>query len=290
MVFIFSLLTILASQAHAAPERVVWNKPNWPPYYITEGPRTGQGHLDKLFKLVQNQAPHLQFTPIKENSIKDFRGGPNERFCNSSFLRTKERDKTAYFTAFYLQPPVQIIVRKETWKKPLYEAKVLPFKRLIDVSLRGVFAKARSYGDYVNSVLKEQKKNPHVSYISNTGESLSLLTIVDLGRADYTLEYPEVLRYMEQEKLIKNDLVTIEIEEQRTPYVVYISCPRNDWGKNIISILDQAVQKAASMKEFKTLMEEWYPADVRTRYRKDFDEFYKKRSSSSWTTVPLEKK
>lgn len=283
------ILSIYVS-SRAASERIVWSKPHWPPYYIAEGPNTGKGHLDQLLNLIAKQNKDLNFDSIhSEIGQLDFRGKVLERTCNGAVLKTKDREQSAYFSAFYLQPPVQVIIRTKDWKKNYFEAKVISFKQLLDSPLRGVFSSGRSYGDILNPMLKENLKSDHLSFLSRT-ESLSLLSLVGMGRADYTLEYPEVIRYMQNEKLLEEPLTAIEVEEQRTPYVVYIACPKNDWGKRIIVMLDQAVQKAAATREFKTLMEEWYPNNVKSRFRQEFDEFYKKRAAGEWTTVPREKK
>lgn len=281
---------VLSLSAWAAPERIVWSKPHWPPYYIAEGPDTGKGHLDQLLNLIARQNKDLTFDSVhSEIGQLDFRGKVLEKTCNGAVLKTKEREQSAYFSAFYLQPPVQVIVRAKDWKKNFFEAKVISFKQLLSSPFRGVFSSGRSYGEALNPLIKENIKNHQISFLSRT-ESLSLLSLVSLGRADYTLEYPEVIRYMQNEKLLGEPLVSMEVEEQRTPYVVYIACPKNDWGKRIILLLDQAVQKAAATPEFKKMMEEWYPSSVQSRFREEFDEFYEKRASGPWTTVPNVKK
>ncbi|MGE5085525.1 MAG: hypothetical protein ACM3MG_04440, partial [Bacillota bacterium] len=255
-----------------------------------EGPKTGKGHLDQLLSLIERQNHDFVFNSV-HSEIKQlgFRGNTLERTCNGAVLRTKEREKNAYLSAFYLQPPVQIIMRTSDWKKNYSEAKVISLKQLLESPLRGVFATGRSYGETLDSLLKEQQKNSKVTLIPRS-ESLSLVSMIDLERADYTLEYSEVLRYMQNEKLLSTPMVSIEIEEQRTPYVVYISCPKNDWGKHIIRMLDNTMQKIAATEEFRSLTEKWYSPEVRARYRRDFDDFYKKRSSGEWTTAPSVKK
>lgn len=274
----------------AAPERIVWSKPHWPPYYIAEGPKAGKGHLDQLLSLIEKQNPEISFNSVhSEIEQLGYRGTPLERTCNGAVLKTKEREKNAYMSAFYLQPPVQIIMRTADWKKMYFESKVISLQQLLRSSLHGVFAAGRSYGETLDTLIKRQDKRNKVSLIPRS-ESLSLVSMINLQRADYTLEYPEVLRYMQDEKLLSTPMVSIEVEEQRIPYVVYISCPKNDWGKRIIRTLDKTVQKIAATEEFKTLTEKWYSAETKLRYRRDFDDFYKRRSSSEWTTVPSEKK
>lgn len=284
------VITLLAKfQAWADPERIVWSKPHWPPYYIAEGPNTGKGHLDQLLNFIAKQNPDLSFDSIhSEIGQLDFRGKVLEKTCNGAVLRTKEREQSAYFSAFYLQPPVQIIMRTKDWKRSYYEAKVISFKQLLASSAHGVFSSGRSYGDSLNVLLKANIKNDNVSFFARS-ESLSLLSLVSLGRADYTLEYPEVIRYIQDEKLLNEPLTAIEVEEQRAPYVVYIACPKNAWGKKTLTLLDKAVQKAAATQEFKKLMEEWYPPYIKARFRQEFDEFYKKRAAGEWTTVQKNK-
>ncbi|MFM6927061.1 MAG: TIGR02285 family protein [Bdellovibrio sp.] len=274
----------------AAPERIVWNKPHWPPYYIAEGPKAGKGHLDQLLSLIEKQTPDFTFNSVhSEIEQLDYRSNSLERTCNGAVLRTKEREKKAYLSAFYLQPPVQIIMRTSDWKKIFFEAKVISLKQLFESPLRGAFAAGRSYGETLDTLINGQQKNSKISRIPRS-QSLSLVSMVDLQRVDYTLEYAEVFRYMQNEKLLSTPMVSVEVEEQRTPYVVYISCPKNEWGKHVIRMLDKTMQKIAATEEFRSLTEKWYSSEIKTRYRHDFDDFYKRRSSGEWTTVPSDKK
>lgn len=274
----------------AATESIVWSKPHWPPYYIAEGPNTGKGHLDQLLSLIEKQNPNFTFNSVhSEIEQLGFRGSALERTCNGAVLKTKEREKNAYLSAFYLQPPIQIVMRTADWKKIYFESKVLSLKRLMDSSLRGVFAAGRSYGESADELIKQQSKNNKISLVPRS-ESLSLVSMINLQRADYTLEYPEVLRYMQNEKLLSTPMVTVEVEEQRAPYIVYIACPKNDWGRHVIRSLDSTVRKIAATEEFRSLTEKWYTPEIKSRYRREFDEFYKRRSSQEWTTAPTEKK
>lgn len=161
------VITLLAKfQAWADPERIVWSKPHWPPYYIAEGPNTGKGHLDQLLNFIAKQNPDLSFDSIhSEIGQLDFRGKVLEKTCNGAVLRTKEREQSAYFSAFYLQPPVQIIMRTKDWKRSYYEAKVISFKQLLASSAHGVFSSGRSYGDSLNVLLKANIKNDNVSFL-----------------------------------------------------------------------------------------------------------------------------
>ncbi len=284
LLWLFIYLTTLTSSQ--ANERIIWYKPNWPPYFEPSGPQTGQGYIDQLLNYLQSELPDVQFesTYYALNSLEQMRlQKPNT--CNVSHLRTPEREKIAYFTAFYIQPPPQLVFREADWKTKLYEAKVISLARILDEkNLHGGFSSARSYGAALDSLLTSRKKNPNVEILTGSPESSSLLNMLSAKKFDFTLEYPEVVNYLIANKMVLGNLAFAEVQEQRDAVVVHIACSKTPWGKKTILLLDSTLQKIANTAKFKKLMEDWHSADLRQTFRKDFDEFYKKRSRP-WTNA-----
>lgn len=280
------LISLSVSPAFAK-ERIIWYKPNWPPYFESSGPKTGQGSIDKLLDYLQEQFPDVQFDSsyYALSSLEQMRQQrPNT--CNVSHLRTPAREKIAYFTAFYIQPPPSLVFRFEDWKSKIYEAKVVSLEKLLDEkNMRGGFSTDRSYGTTLDSMINRNKNNSAVSMIVGTPDSTSMINMLSAKKFDYALEYEEVAHYLIDNKLAQGPLGFAEVEEQRTPVVVHIACSKTDWGKKTILALDKALQKIASTDKYKHLMEDWHSPQIRQAYRKDFDDFYKKRSSSAWTNI-----
>ncbi|MNL66704.1 hypothetical protein D3C87_1912110 [compost metagenome] len=53
--------------------------------------------------------------------------------------------------------------------------------------------------------------------------------------------------------------------------------------------IDRALQELAQEQSFRDLVEVYYPEDVKNKYRKDFDAFYKERAKGPMTSAPLGK-
>ena len=280
------LISFIASPAFAK-ERIIWYKPNWPPYYESSGPKTGQGYIDKLLDYLQTQFPDVQFDSnyYALSSLEQMRQQrPNT--CNVSHLRTPAREKIAYFTAFYIQPPPSLVFRLEDWRNKIYEAKVFSLEKLLnEKNLRGGFSADRSYGSPLDALIRKNRNSSSVSMITGAADSTSMINMLNSKKFDYVLEYEEVAHYVVDNKLAEGPLGFSEVEEQRSPVVVHIACSKTDWGKKTILALDKSLQKIASTAKYRHLMEDWHSPQIRETYRKDFDDFYKKRASASWTNI-----
>lgn len=289
--FIFAVLFFFNSnfaEAAAAKERIIWYKPNWPPYFETSGPRAGQGYIDKLLDYLQSQMPDIQFESLyySLNSLAQMRK-QSPFTCNVSHLRTPEREKIAYFTAFYIQPPPQLVFRSDDFKKKMFEAKVLSLSRLLEQKdMRGGFSADRSYGPTLDVLIKTHKNKSNVQMLQGIPDSSSILNMLTAKRFDYSLEYEEVANYLQKNKLIIGNFSFAEVEEQRAPVVVHIACSKTDWGLKTISRLDSILRRISSTPKYKELMESWHSEALLQSYRKDFDEFYQRRSSETWTNAP----
>ena len=243
--FLCSLFLSLASLAETK-EKIIWYKPNWPPYYMPTGSQVGEGHIDKLLDILQKQFPNIQFEssyyPL--TSLKEMRERrPNT--CNVSHLRTKDREKVAYFTAFYIQPPPQLVFRKSDWKEKLYEAKVVSLAQtLTDTKMHGGFSEERSYGANLDPLIKAKAKSSQIEMIPGASDSTSVLNMISADKIDYSIEYPEVVEYLLKNKLANGNFALTEVEEQREPVVVHIACSKTDWGRKTILQLDAEIGRA----------------------------------------------
>ncbi|MDG0818233.1 TIGR02285 family protein [Bdellovibrio svalbardensis] len=284
------LLLITSSHPANAKERIIWYKPSWPPYFEATGPRTGQGFIDQLLNYlqdeIQSEHPEVQFesTYYALGTLEQMRlQKPNT--CNVSHLRTPDREKIAYFTALYIQPPPQLVFREADWKTKLFEAKVISLSRLLDEkNLHGGFSTARSYGTALDAIIASRKKNSTVEIIPGSPESSSLLNMLSAQKFDFTLEYEEVVNYLESNKMVLGRFALAEAEEQRSAVVVHIACSKTEWGRKTILLLDSTLQRLANTVKFKRLMENWHSPALRNTFRKDFDEFYKTRAGA-WTNA-----
>ncbi|QDK37641.1 TIGR02285 family protein [Bdellovibrio sp. NC01] len=289
--FIFSVSFLFSSsfaEAASTKERIIWYKPNWPPYFETSGPRAGQGYIDKLLDYLQSQMPDTQFESLyySLNSLAQMRK-QSPYTCNVSHLRTPEREKYAYFTAFYIQPPPQLVFRTEDFKNKMFEAKVVSLARLLDQKdLRAGLSADRSYGSTLDAIIKTHKNKSNVETLQGIPDSSSTLNMLSAKRFDYAIEYEEVARYLQSNKLVIGNFSFAEIEEQRGLVVVHIACSKTDWGLKTISRLDSILRRISGTPKYKELMESWHSEALLKSYRKEFDEFYQRRSSETWTNAP----
>lgn len=269
---------------------VPWAITEWPPYFITRGPDVNQGRLDRLKKILEAHMIEYQFSDLLADTprtVELWKKGRN--VCTGAALRTLEREKWAYFTAFAFQIPHEYVLVTanaavlEGLPKDLYLKDILARKEL-----KGVFTKGRSYGHLLDEMIRRSSQEGGNQYvIENSSEGyVSLFKMLEKGRYDYLIEYEDVIRAYNEQIFPARPLFYRHLKESFPSVVFHFACTKNAWGQGIVSRVDRLMQEIALTKEYQAAMESWVDGNLSKKNRKLLDEFYQKRAQGPWTTVP----
>lgn len=281
--FLFLIFSINAFSQEK--QTVPWAVTDWSPFYILKGPSQDDGKMDRLRKVLEEQLPQYSFVPITADSPRLIELWQiNKNVCSGATIKTPEREKWAYFTAFVHQSPAELVLF--TAKPELFKAKGnLSFAQILkDKNLKGIFAQNRSYGLDNDQLILEAADSVRVQIFPEGYKSL--YKMVEKKRYDYSIEYATVVRAYSEGILPAQPLSIFQLKESEEPMVFYFSCTKNEWGRKVAQTVDQAMQSLAKTTKYRQAAESYIAPDQIKKQRATMDEFYEKRAKGPWTTAP----
>lgn len=267
---------------------IPWAVTDWSPYYILKGPQLGEGRLDRLKKVMAERLPEYQFVDVYADMSRTMELWKlRKNVCTGSALKTPAREKLAYFTALSFQVPHEYLI--VTGKPQLFQG--MPDhpslnEFLSQKKLKGVFTENRSYGLAIDSMIQTAAKPPSsVKQVRSSEGYLSVLKMIEKGRYDYTIEYESVVWDFNERILPSKPLFSKPLKESYPSTVIYFACTKNEWGRKVVQQIDEALQKAATSKEYQSAVESWTVPDILRKNRKALEDFYHRRAQGTWSTV-----
>lgn len=267
---------------------IPWAVIDWSPYYILRGPQLGEGRLDRLKKIIAERLPLYQFVDVYADMPRAMElWGLGKNICIGSAIKTPDREKLAYFTAWSFQVPHEYLIvtgKPEVFRR-MPDAPSLK-EILSQKKLKGVFTENRSYGLAIDSMIQAAVKPPSsVKQVRSSEGYLSVLKMIEKGRYDYTIEYESVVWEFNQRIFPSKPLYSKPLKESYPSIVIYVACTKNEWGKKVVQQIDEALQKAAISKEYQSAVESWTVPDSLRKNRKALEDFYHRRAQGPWNTV-----
>jgi len=94
-------------------------------------------------------------------------------------------------------------------------------------------------------------------------------------RFQYLIEYPYSAMYiLKQQNKPSNSLKSVKIQEIEDYSPVYLACPKNTWGKKIVSSFNNALEKLRHTDEYKNILGMWFfDEKEKNNVRKQFEAF-----------------
>ena len=233
---------------------------------------------DVIATWLQAHLPGVELKPTIANAERSWtliRQG--EKACAANAVRLAEREKLAYFSTIWLMPPPQLVVRRERRDAlPLdtHGAVDLP-ALLADASLRGVVAQARSYGAALDTLLAGGSQ---LRRVMGADFGSNLLPMLLQDRADYTVEYPNVLAALAGQRGGDLPLVALPVKGAIEPVASGVACPRTPWGHAAIRLIDAALGTPAGATMLREALQLSLPADTQRAYRDAFDAHFQRRA------------
>lgn len=282
-----SLLAVAINSWGVEKIKVPWAVTDWAPFYILKGASADDGKMDRLRKVLEEQMPDYSFVAFTADSPRLIElWQMSKNVCSGATIKTPEREKWAYFTAFVHQIPDDLILFTAKPELFTHQKSISLHKILKDEKFKGVFAQNRSYGIENDQLI--QKAIPRVQVQIFPEGYKSLYKMVEKKRFDYSIEYASVIRAYNEEISPQLPLSIIKLESEEPMRVFYFSCTKNEWGRKIVRAVDQAVQNLAKSNKYRSAAESYLgPEDIK-KQRVMMDEFYEKRAKGPWTTAPEE--
>ncbi|MBV8036503.1 hypothetical protein [Roseateles sp.] len=236
---------------------------------------------DRLIDWVSARLPGIAHERIVANAKRSWalieRGEP---VCHAGAVRSAQREALAYFSNTWLMPPPQLIARRDhVATLPVDAAGRVDLTALLaDPRRQGVVVHGRSYGPVLDARLGQPAAQAALRRVTPGDFGSNLMSMLLQGRADYTIEFPNVLAALAQGQPEVAGLAMLPIRGAMEPVIGGVACPRTPWGQAAIHRIDAVLgtpEGAAMLRE--GLMAD-LPAESRRQYRDLIDSFFHQRS------------
>lgn len=271
---LISLYLIFLTSSSLASElqnpTIHWAIFDWPPYMYT---KDKVGPFNQLVELYEDNIKNYQHKrlPMNWSQFYDF---AKDKFhaCNLMAIKREDRLKYMYFSKpISIGFPIKVIINKSKLKyleKPL-QKKISIHSLITNKGLKSIIESTRSYTPQIDKLitLKDQNYN----FKRKPIRSKQLLEMLQRGRIDYVIEYSGIVRH----HLGSNYLEKFQaIELVETPLYVFghAGCPKDEWGKKVISEINAVTKKHALSGKLYKLLESYTGLEEIPKLKKIFHE------------------
>jgi uncharacterized protein (TIGR02285 family) len=267
-----------AAEAPPAVRSITWLVSNT--MAVPDGERMRRP-ADELTQWLQARLPGVVFKPVVANAERSWALiREKKQACHAGAAHTPERERLAYFTHTWLVPPPQLIVRQDRRDAlPLDANGAVDLEALLgDVALRGVVSHGRSYGSTLDALLGVVPASRQLQSVYGGDYGSNLLPMLNQGRADYTLDYPNTLVALATHGPGDVQLAALPIKGASEPVISGIACPRTPWGLAAIRLIDAALGTPEGAAMLRDTLRVSLPTDTQRAYREAWDVFFKQRA------------
>ncbi len=259
-----------------AKDTITWMKYVWPPVYIADGPYKDQGNADAILQFFQEQLTEYEHKTRRVNparAIQSMKDG--EKVCMVGTLKTAERMKFLYFAIpIGITLPNAVIVKQSSLPHFGNKEMVSLEDLLKNKKLKGGIIKERSYTPAIDSVTNKYKEEDNL-YVLSTGKMADpLFKMLIMDRLDYIIEYPWVAVFLERTAGKKDIITSIGIKEMAPFSFGRMAAPKNEWGKKIVTRINEILTKARPTPQYREFVERWNDEKSLARIRKGYDEIF----------------
>ncbi len=262
-----------------AKDSITWLEAVAPPFFIHAGPLKGQGYEDLITDILEKSLPEYSHTRTIANITRhyyEFEQG--QKVCNVGLYKTPEREKFMYFSipSFFTYPTV-LIIDKSKWpafgkSKSVRLEDIMKSKKLIIG--RG---ENRSYGKFVDDILNRYGTKENIFAYEGQELSLNFFKMLKLDRLDGLIGLPEEAMYQAERLGIRDQIMTIAIEENQTSpesWLSYVACSKTEWGKQAIANINSALLEQRPTDAYRAAYERWLDESSLEAYRKLYKEVF----------------
>ncbi len=260
MLFRLLLLLFTASLTlgvSAAP-KITWLQTDWPPHQIVSGPFQGQGTFDLLQQQLIAALPQFrhQSRLVSLARVEQLFLQQQPGICAVGTLYSAQRAASRLFSTPMAVGPALAVVHLATHPGMTQAgADALEINPLAQhAGLVGAYQPNRYYPPVVMQAIQQPSSN--LTSQTFTSE-LNAAQLLQTGRVDYVIEYPERMQYY-------NSLLSQPVALQHSAIVgadiasvSYVTCTAGKAGEQAIAAIDKALRQLWRSADYQTAMRRW---------------------------------
>ncbi|WP_338518324.1 hypothetical protein [Alteromonas gracilis] len=259
---IMSYLYMSQSLVYADEERqltVTWAINDAPPFHVIEGEYQNSGICDVLIDSLKDTMTHTTHETVlmPQNRVRML-SKQKENLCFPCLIKREDNDVWVYTDETVVHAPLGIIGRPEVLDPFLNEDGRIALESLVSSApLRMGKPLARRYPDLLQPLVDNVSKTRHFAELTGENATVRVLEQIDMGRLDYTLEYPSILQYYNMTQGAST-LVYYETAELANNGVAgAIGCTNNAWGQDVVKRINQALPNVLNTPIYQKQQEFW---------------------------------
>ena len=274
-------LTLALATPTWAKDSITWMKTVMPPYLIEDGAFKDQGYGDVITRIIQSHLVEYEHVEITTNITRHFyKFKQGDNVCSVGLFRSPEREAFMYFSIpSFLTLPAVIIIRKDSLPQFGGKATVRLADVLSDKNMTIGLSKDRSFGIDTDAILNKYRGGSTILEISGQELSLNLFKMLMKGRLDGIIGLPEEALYQAGQMGIRDQLITLSIEEIQTDYdSCSVGCSKTPWGKEVIDKINAILIKQRPTERYRTAYERWLDPNAIEQYRRAYQEIFLRKT------------
>ncbi|WP_334060005.1 hypothetical protein [Alteromonas sp. S005] len=244
---------------------ITWAVNDAPPFHIIGGELQNGGICDVLIDAFSELMPDTHFdTVIMPQSRINMLTKQKQNMCFPCLIKRTDNDVWVYSDVTVYHAPLGIIGKPSVLGAFVDDNGRISLEALTtSKKLRLGKPRARRYPEVLQIHIDIAQKARTFAEINGEKATSRVLSQIEVGRIDYTLEYPSILKYynltnapeaVEHEPL--RYYQTTELAGQRVAGAV--GCTSNAWGKEAVTKLNQALPHIMASSIYQQQQAFWY--------------------------------
>ena len=239
---------------------ITWAINDAPPFHIIEGEYENSGMCDVLIDALSAQMPEVAHETIlmPQNRIRML-SKQKQNLCFPCLIKREDSEVWLYTDETVVHAPLGIIGLPDVLAPYLRADGRISLSDLANaLTLRMGKPLARRYPDVLQQYVDKVSKTSHFAELTGENATVRVLEQIALGRIDYTLEYPSILKFHNLTQGEKA-LVYYETTELSSKGISgAIGCTNNAWGEEAVSRINKALPVILSSPIYQKQEQFWH--------------------------------
>ena len=234
-------------------DTIFWQTYHSPPGTILTGPNEGTGFIQQVLKIIIEKLPEYEHEMMLTTLARAIIDIKYEKLsCHPALFKTAEREKFMYFSKVMMAHPTNRIIAKKGFFDDFLRDGWIDLREITEYKdITFALIKGRAYTPEIDRDLAQYLNKDNVFFMSNTDLSPTF-QMLELGRVDATIAYQFEFNYY-----------THNGHNPKQRYDIYpilgaplfttghVACPKNEWGKMIITKINAVLEKLKPTKAYK---------------------------------------
>ncbi len=268
---LISLSILIAQKDLYAKDTITWGHICTPPLYICDKDGvTGVGaDIENIIFENLQEYNHERLSSNVERILDNLK--TDSLFCSSSLSKNPEREKFAYYSIpAAIVPPIHIFIRKDD-HSVFKGLDILSLeKTLKDSKLKFGYPSGRSFGPKIDSIIKVHSKDPHLSATYSSEVSDQQINLLIGNRIDYTIGGYFALKFAAKKRGVEDKILALKVEESQNYLMLYVVCPKNDWGKAMIDKINTILRKEIPTQRYFDCFKPFYEDSTEDEFKQQY--------------------